>query len=233
MKKRKNYNRLLKKSLRAFLLSSRTLTGTRIVKRIEYNSYPAPTFLLKAMELKWAKELLSNGSLRLSPLSYYQALESAELGDKLEGLGEFSNNNGTYSASTINEVFVWCGAMPSSKASDLLKLDDNYNVIIKINNVSQFVGRIALALEEQNFNFAIPHIGEVYYNRSSEVPIEMIRNQMIHWNSFQKEESYSHQKEYRLVLSDLSFSLEKNEEGTSVLPIDLSIGNCADIIQIV
>ncbi|WP_254849600.1 hypothetical protein [Thalassotalea sp. PP2-459] len=204
-----------------------TISGTQIIDGIEYNEYPAPDSLIKAMESVWAMQLIAQGNIRLSPLSYYQNLESDELGDNLEGLGELQINSHPYATSSINEIFVWCCANPETEFSRLLSLDNAYDVIIQITNPVEFVNRISTALRDNNYRFSHPHVGRVNYNRSDEVTIDRLQEQMWHWNTFQKSASYEHQNEFRIVLSDLSFTLARGEA------INLSIGNCEDIIELI
>lgn len=204
-----------------------TLSGTQINEGIEFNEFPPPSELIKAMESKWAEQLIKNGSVRLNPLSYYQSLESEELGDNLEGLGELRVDGHPYSMSSINETFVWCCANPETDHATLLSLDDNYDVIIKISDPIEFVKRISKALREAGYEFSSPHAGRINYNRSDEVTLPTLQEQMWEWNSFQKSLSYQHQNEFRFVFTELSFSMDE------VAPIDLSIGNCEDIIELV
>ena len=44
------------------------------------------------MASEWADKLVSEGIIRLGSLSYYQQLANDDLGDHLEGLGEFLIN---------------------------------------------------------------------------------------------------------------------------------------------
>ncbi len=206
--------------------SVHTLNGTQIVDGIEYNEYPAPNMLLKAMESHWAQQLINEGELRLCPLSFYQALESDELGDRQEGQGELRINSHPYSLTSLNENFIWCCANPDSQYSTLLDLDDKYDVVIKVLDTVEFVKRIANALREKGYNFSMPQVGRVSYNRTSEITLDSLQSQIWQWNVFQKSPSFQHQNEYRFAFSGLSFELPKGEA------IGLSIGNCGDIIEL-
>ncbi len=207
--------------------SSLTLNGTKIVDGIEYNEYPAPNMLVKAMEYQWAQQLVNKGELRLCPLSFYQALESDELGDRLEGQGELRINSHPYSLTSLYENFIWCCSNPDSQYSTLLGLDDRYDVVIKVLNTVEFVKRIANALREKGYIFSTPQVGRVIYNRASEITLDSLQNQKWQWNVFQKSPSFQHQNEYRFVFSALSSELPQGEA------ICLSIGNCGDIIELV
>jgi len=177
------------------------------------------------MEEKWAKKLIENGTIRLNPLEYYQNLENDELGDSKEGLGELSSKGHPYNVSSGNKVFVWCSALPETSLSTLLDLDPKYDSVIRATNPIELTKRIMSSLIDKGFSVCPPHLGSVYYTRSDEVDMQSVQSQLWHWNVFQKRKKYTHQNEYRLVFTDISFTVEKNQ------PIDLEIGSCADIIQ--
>lgn len=203
-----------------------TLSGTQIVDGIEYKEHPPPNMLVKAMEYQWAQLLINKGELRLCPLSFYQALESDELGDRLEGQGELRINSHPYSLTSLNENFIWCCSNhPDSQYSTLLNLDDRYDVVIKVLNTVEFVKRIANALRQKGYNFSMPQVGRVSYNRKSEITLASLQSQKWQWNVFQKSPHFEHQNEYRFVFSALS-DLPKGEA------ICISIGNCEDIIEL-
>ena len=204
-----------------------TLSGTQIIDGIEYNDYPAPNMLVKAMELVWAKKLITEGGIRLSPLSYYQNLENTELGDNLEGLGALNMNSHPYSIDSINEIFIWCCANPETDQSTLLSLDSGYDVIIKVTDTVKFIKRIDEALHYNNDSFSPPQVGEVNYNRSSEVTKKSLQQQQWQWNAFQKDPYYMHQNEFRFVFSDSSLTPPQGQA------INLLIGNCEDIIELI
>lgn len=154
-----------------------TNSGTRIINDIEFNEYPAPDELIKAMENKWAKDLVNRGMIRLSPLSYYRDLESSELSDKNEGQGELRVASHFYNASSLNEDFVWCSATPDTVSDKLLDLDDRYDTIIKILNPVEFISRIKNKLLEMEGKFSLPHAGRVIYNRTKEVTHDVLQSQ--------------------------------------------------------
>jgi hypothetical protein len=201
-----------------------TLSGTTIKEGIEYNTYPPPSSVLKAMERKWAVELVDNGVIRLNSLEFYQTLENDQLGDTKEGLGEFFSSGHPYNVSSGNKVFVWCSAFPQTPKPTLLELYPKYDSIISVKNPIEFTKRIMAALSTKGYSFSLPHLGAVNYSRSTEVGIESVKSQLWHWNVFQKRESYVHQNEFRFAFTDTSFNLEQSG------PIDIKIGPCSDIV---
>ncbi|MGR2870805.1 hypothetical protein [Vibrio vulnificus] len=205
---------------------SSTRYGTNILGGIEFNEIPPPQLLLKAMERKWAEELMFKGKSRLSALRYYQSLEDEDLGDRNEGLGELSVKKHLHEASSLNEAFIWCAATSDADKATLLSLNKSYNVIIEITDPIEFVNRIHRFLGEVGKKFSFPQMGKVTYNRSTEVSIEYLQHQPWFWFCFQKSISYSHQSEYRILFSSLSTKME------GVDHIELDLGCCKDIIKI-
>lgn len=204
-----------------------TLSGTKIIEGIEFNAFPPPSTLIKAMEKQWAEKLIKNGTVRLNSLEFYQNLENDELGDSTEGLGELKSKGHPYNVSSVNKIFVWCGALPDASFPTLLSLDTKYDTVIRVVNPLEFTKRIELALIDKDYSFAHPHIGSINYSRSDEVDMKSVQSQFFHWNVFQKRKKYTHQNEYRLAFTDTSFTLENDE------PIDLEIGSCLDLVQLI
>lgn len=202
-----------------------TKSGTVVVNGIEYNEYPSPSSLIKATERKWALKLRDEGFLRLNSAYFYQTLEDPELGDRNEAKGMLKLNGHPIETSSINELFIWCSAIPEASPKILKSLNPSYDVIVRIYNVDEFVKRIVSTAKSRNYAL-YPHIGRVKYNRGKEVSKDVLNNQQWHYNVFQKSSNYAHQEEYRLSFSNINFKrIEKNY-------LDLSLGKCSDIIEI-
>jgi hypothetical protein len=201
-----------------------TQSGTKFVDGIEYNQYPPPVTLIKAMESKWAAKLFNEGAIRLYSVDYYQTLESPELGDVHEGRGMLRLNGHPMQMGSINEVFIWCGALPNISAATLKGLSSSYNTIIRITNVVEFTKRIVCALNDFGCKWHT-HLGQVTYNRGDEVSKETLKNQKWHYNIFQKSAEYEHQREYRLAFTNISFQ-QINKKW-----IELSIESSKDIMK--
>jgi len=202
-----------------------TIHGTVIVNGIEYNQYPSQSALIKATENQWAIKLRDKGILRLSSIEYFQKLESDELGDINEGQGLLRLNGNPMNMGSVNEVYIWCAALPNTPLDILMRLSSNYDTIIKITDVEAFSKRISNALKTNGLNFHT-HIGEVTYNHGENVTRKQLNNQKWHFNVFQKRNEYSHQNEFRLTFTNIaSRKICKNH-------IEVSIGNCEDIVVI-
>ena len=132
-----------------------------------------------------------------------------------------------YNISSINKHYIWCAAQPKTKHSTLIDLAVEYDVIVKIKDVPALIDRITKALLDSGFSISFPHVGRINYNRSSETNLKSMNNELWLWNCFQKRKKYKHQNEYRVVISDCTFKIENDE------PLDLNIGSCADIIEII
>ncbi len=227
VKKRRDVKRRRARNSARFDKVQKTLSGTYIYRNMECNSLPLPQYLLKAMASEWANKLVSDGIIRLGSLSYYQQLDNDDLGDHLEGKGEFTVNDAKYNTSSINKHYIWCAAQPKTKHSTLIGLAEEYDVIVKIKDIQALVDRISQALLYKGFKISLPHLGGINYNRSRETNLKLLNSELWLWNCFQKRKKYTHQNEYRVVFSDSSFNIENDE------PLDLNIGSCTDIIEII
>jgi len=199
--------------------------NTVIVDGIEYFEYPPPSSIVKAMELVWATKLEKEGNLRLRPLSYYRVTELEEIGDVNEGKGQWRMEGNPIDLGSANEIYVWCGALPDTDRETLLGLDDKYDAIVQISDVSLFTKRIVKAARDAGWQLA-PHIGQVTYDRGNEVTKEQL--QALPWQSnvFQKGSQYAHQREYRLAFTEVSRTGRREEY------IDISLGDCSEFISI-
>lgn len=227
VKRRRDIKRSRARKRSRFDKVEKTLSGTYLYKKIECNSLPLPRYLLKAMESVWAEKLVNEGILRLGSLSYYQQMDNDDLGDHLEGEGEFFIDENAYNTGSINKHYVWCAALPKTKHSILIGLAEEYDVIVKINDMPSLVERIVNALLDNGFSISSPHVGRINYNRSSETNLRALNSELWLWNCFQKRKNFKHQNEYRIVITDCSFEI-KNDE-----PLDLNIGPCVDIMEVI
>jgi len=203
----------------------KTQFRTEVVSGIEYNKYPPPSSLIKATEMKRAILLRDEGNIRLSSIEYYQSLEKPELGDQNEGQGTFELNGHAMESGSINEVYIWCSAIPSTNPDILKSLSSNYDTIIRVIEVEEFVNRIRKAAMSKGYDL-MPHMGAVIYNRGEEVTKKVLNDQKWHHNVFQKGNEFSHQEEYRVAFCNFTF------DKIGLGHLDLELGNCSDIIKI-
>lgn len=213
----------------------KTQNGTVLLDGIEFNQFPAPFTLIKAMERKWALRLRDKGCIRLRSVQYYQKLESSELGDRNEGQGMFKLHGDPIEMDSLNKVFIWCSSYSDTDPDVLKNLDPSYDTIIHMQNVKGFVDRIVSTARSKGYTLQ-PHIGAISYNRGDEVSKVVLDNQKWHYNIFQKDKSYAHQKEYRLSftncprLSSTKVAFDKNDICCDYL--DLELGDCRNIIDV-
>ncbi len=194
-----------------------------IVNGIEYNEHPSPSSLIKATEMKWALKLRDKGCLRLNSVEIYQALDNPELGDKNEAKGMLQLEGDPMETGSVNPVFIWCSAIPEASPENLKGLNPSYDAIVRVYDIEKFVKRIVSTAQFEKYTL-YPHVGKVKYNRGEDVSKDELNNQQWHYNVFQKSPDYSHQKEYRLSFYTCQ-QIDKKY-------IDLSLGNCNDIIEI-
>jgi hypothetical protein len=203
----------------------RTVSDTVIVNGIEYNQFPSLSSVIKAMEQHWACKLRDEGVIRLNSINYYHDLESPELGDSNEGKGQWYLDGEQMDRGSSNEVFIWCAACPDTSHETLKGLEKNYDSIVTINNIEEFVHRISSSLRSRELKLH-PHIGTITYDRGTSVTKEELNSKKWHCNVFQKNPLYAHQNELRLVYTNVSMERINQEY------IDISIGECSDIVHV-
>ncbi|MGD0274826.1 MAG: hypothetical protein ABSB79_02045 [Syntrophales bacterium] len=202
-----------------------TKNGTKFIDGIKYDKYPPPVTLIKATEFKWAEKLLNEGSIRLNSIEYYETIENPELGDVNEGKGMLRLNGHLMQTGSVNEVFIWCSALPGTSASILKEIDPSYDTMICITDVVEFTKRIFSALKDYGYRW-LPWRGQVTYNRDIEVSKKTLNNQDWQFNIFQKSAKHKHQREYRMSFTNVSVQRKKEKW------IDISMGYSGDIMTI-
>ena len=202
-----------------------TQNGTVVVNGIEYNEYPSPSSLIKATEMEWALKLRDEGCGRLNSVKFYRALENPELGDRNEAKGMLKLNGHPMEVGSVNEVFIWCSAIPEASPEILKGLNPSYDAVVRIYDVEKFVKRIVSTAKNDGYTL-FPQIGKMNYNRGEEVSTDVLNKQQWHHNVFQKSLDYAHQEEYRLSFSNITFKRIAKKY------LDLSLDNCNDIIEI-
>ncbi len=229
VKQKRNLSRRRTSTLHPLRSVTKTDRGTYIDGNVEYSCMPPPKCLIKAMDSEWAHKLIEQGIIRLNSLTYHQNLERQKHNDSSTVNGTLSITPQTPNANTTNKSFIWCSALPNTKTSVLLGLDETYDVVIKITNIEDFIARITNALVLKGYAMAMPRLGKLSYHHRDAVCEDNVSVNDPLWRryTFQKPIKYNHQNEFRLVYTDTTSTLSADE------PIDLVIGPCADIIEIV
>lgn len=203
----------------------RTNTGTWMVQGVEYNEYPPPRNIIKAMERKWALPLIEEGAFRVRKLEYYQELEHDQLGDINEGRGLFHLHGHPMEVGSANEVYVWCASLPDMAPSFLTDIADEYDCIIRILKPMEFINRVASHLSRTGSGYRL-QCGTISYARGDEVDKQTLNSQQFHFNVFQKARAFRHQMEYRISIINCTFQIDPGDS------LDVKIGDCRDIIKI-
>lgn len=203
-----------------------TESGTVVLKGIEYNEYPPPNHIFKAMEQEWALSFIERGTIRLRELKYYHRLEQQYLGDPNEGKGLFHLNGHPMETRSINQVYVWCLSLPDITPRHLVQIAPEYDCVVKVTDPEDLFLRISSHLRQTYKGYTV-HCGTVTYNRGEAVDKATLNSQKFHFNIFQKNDKFKHQLEYRG--SVVNFNFERN----SLDYLDLEIGSCSDIVKIV
>ncbi len=205
----------------------RTESGRYITDGIEYNEYPPPQKLVKAMKWERAQQLLNNGLARLHKLEYYRNWENELLGDRNDGEGLYHLDGHRMETGSINDVYALCFSLSVIEESRLLLLAQHgdYDCIVVIHSPEELFKRVQNWLSEHTKGFTL-HCGLVNYNRGEEVDKKTLNSQKFHFNVFQKALRFKDDKEYRMAITNSTFSrLPKNY-------LDLLLGDCSDIISI-
>jgi len=204
---------------------SRTKNRTFLFQGLEFNEWPAPKFLLKAMKKEWAEEFLLTGRVCLNSMSFYHSHTSREIGDVFEGKGELVVNGSMVNVGSLNQHYMWCCSLPSTSRRVMYSLSNEYDVIIRVNDIPELMRRMSNALVKAGMSITPPHLGKVKYSRGQTTSNANNGGQWL-WNCFQKRSHYQHQRECRIVftsLDSMSHSLE---------PQIVDIGPCSDIATI-
>ena len=201
--------------------------GTIIVNGIEYNEYPPPSRLVKAMEREWGGDLVGKGAIRFRRLEYYQRWENAVLGDPNEGNGLFHLDGQPMEVNSSNEVYAWCASLPalSLERLALMAREGKYNCIIKLFDPEEFFQRVKDKLSTQRKGLWL-HCGHVNYNRGAQIDRNKLNSQNFHFNVFQKDPKFKEDMEYRMSVVNCTFHRLPEDH------LDLVLGDCSDIISI-
>jgi hypothetical protein len=209
------------------------------VDGVEYNEYPPPPRLIKAMNGGWAERLVSDGLLRFRSLEYYRRWEKEQLGDPNEGLGLFHYNGLPMTTETTLDVHIQCFSLEREAAAALAQEAD-YDCLAVIHSSENLLIRVRNWLSRDR-RHPILHCGRVIYNRGEEVDKETLNSQKWHSNIFQKDTSFCGQVEYRLAITYYDNDpldepdLEKPSPAESSLEesyLDVQLGDCREFITI-
>jgi hypothetical protein len=204
-----------------------TLTGTLLVNDIEYNKYPPPEQLCKAMNRQWANELIQRGLIRVHKLEYYRKWENDVLGDPKDGQGLYQIDGHPMQMDSASDIYAWCLSLSDISSGRLLGMaaQEKYDCTVVIHDMEKLLLRIRLYLQKKYRGMWL-HCGCVHYDRGTEVSKEILDTQMFHFNVFQKESRFQDDKEYRISITNCTTKRYEKDY------LDLLIGECKDIISI-
>ena len=134
---------------------TQTQTGTLLVNGIEYNEYPPPQQLIKAMERRWAEELVQNGRIRLHELEYFRQWENNFLGDPNDGHGLYHLEEHPMQTGAVNDVYAWCLSLPEIRNERLLAIAEKgkYDYTICVRSTEELLMRIQASLQQSHKGF--------------------------------------------------------------------------------
>jgi hypothetical protein len=100
-----------------------------------------------------------------------------------------------------------------------------YDCVLRIHSPEELFKRMLKFLQEHKKGFW-PHCGHVHYNRGAEIDKQTLGSQKFHFNVFQKEQRLQDDKEYRVSITNSTFTRHKENF------LDLLLGDCSDILSI-
>lgn len=212
----------------------RTQSGTILSNGIEYNDFPAPKLLVKAMSREYADSLIDSGKLRIRHLEYFRNWENKVLGDINDGYGQYHLNDDSMDTTSMNDVYGWCLSSPEIADSRLTLFAENGGCDCKvvIHDPAEMFQRIKKWLVQNHPKLWV-HCGAIKYDRGQAVDKNTLNSQQHHYNVFQKAASFEEDQEYRLSITNLSSeSLHDECFPPEKKFIDLEIGNCCDIASV-
>ncbi len=205
----------------------KTKSDTLLLNGVEYNELPPPGCLIKTMSKTWALELLKNGVLRVRHLNYFRKWENSILGDPNDGNALYHLNGHSMNTGSVNDVYAWCLSYPEiiNERLNLIAEQGNYDCMVVVKRPKAMFDRISNWLSANKPGFWV-HCGAVKYNRGEEVDKKTLNSQKFHYNVFQKSDCFSEDKEYRLSVTNTTFTQQEDEY------IDLILGDCRDLLSI-
>jgi hypothetical protein len=205
----------------------RTKSGTIITCGIEYTELPPPKLLVKAMKKKWADPLIKDGLLRIQNIECFKKWENKILGDHNDGEGLYHLKNHPMQMGSVHDVYAWCLSLPeiSSDRINLFAKHSGYDCLVVLQNPEMLFKRIKNWFSKKLPGYWL-HCGLVKYDRGKEVDKKTLNSQKFHYNVFQKAADFKEDLEYRLSVTNTTFSRLSEEY------IDLLLGDCRDILSI-
>lgn len=207
--------------------STLTGTGTTVLCGIEYNEYPPPGQLLKAMKRYRAEALLERGLVRIHGLEYYRRWENNVLGDPNDGKGLLNLHGNPLETDSGNDVYAWCLSLPNIKPERqlLLAAQGGYDCILVLESPEEFFQRARSGFSKHPHGHWL-HCGLVAYNRGESVVRRTANAQKFHFNVFQKAPQFREDLEYRMSVTNCAFSRSTGDY------LDLEVGSCRDVLSI-
>ena len=103
---------------------------------IEYNDFPAPRLLVKAMSRIWAGSLIDSGKLKIRHLDYFRSWENKVLGDQNDGNGQYYVNGHPMETGSVNDLYALCLSFSEITPSRLALLAEQsgYDCLVVFRN---------------------------------------------------------------------------------------------------
>jgi len=210
---------------------TRALCGAKEVssvnyRNLNYNSPSPSSSVLKAMDSVWADELLHEGKVRIHSNKYYRDIEDDKTRDPEEGVGVFNYNGNLGYTDGLMSTYILCTSQSQIEPKELASKFKR-DAVVHINQPEVFAKRLLEAAYRCGGQWGLDCEPVKYDKRSfrDRHPTED-GDDANDFYLFQKDQLFSHEKEYRFALTDLMF-FSSGEEF-----VDLQMEPCHDIIGI-
>lgn len=193
---------------------------TATVNGVEYDKFPPPGALWRAMKYSYAQDTIQKGLIYFTNANEFRKDPNHERGDLMETDGKFIRQGVPCTTGHTNPIFLFCATLESD-ADAVLAIWRDRDTVICIHNPQMLAERMLKAAISQEVKGISFHAGSPSYDkcRGGTSPY--------HWaeSIYQKSESYTPQKEYRFaIVGDYSMISTKQ--------IILNIGSCENLISI-
>jgi len=176
--------------------------------------------VFKAMELRYAHELIEMGRVCFSNIECFARDEHPERGDRNEGKTVLVRNGRRCTADYLVPSYVWCCTMDSNPCRVMNTWSDR-DCVVQVLDALEFARRIAGSLPCQCPDVGPLAMGPVVYTKTKG------GHEHVNWvdGLFQKDQEFDSQKEFR-------FALPGRTGGEAKCRVFVDIEPCTEVFRI-
>lgn len=196
---------------------------------IDYDAFPPPHPLFRAMKYTYATKLLHQGNIRLGRIDVYKKQEERTLGqsDPREGTAILLDHGNPHRISGLLHTYILCTSTAEADHRRLLEMDREYETIVQINDPHEFAHRILESTKQFRSSYSVECAHAVYDKGEADLPRMADELDLSYRYNFQKDRGYSWQHEYRFAVTDLGHQCLFGQY------MDLELGCCKRLVKII